>query len=109
MKIDAKRVPKGSQNRCQNASKISVKIGREKGEENHEKSCFFDMAKVVNLWNCTIQNVFWPFQCAGRKIIKNEVKIHAKIDGKSMLNLGMKNDAKMTENGAKMEPQGEPK
>ena len=43
MKIDATRVPKGSQNRCQNASKINVKIGREKGEENHEKSCFSDM------------------------------------------------------------------
>ena len=49
MKIDAKREPKGSQNRCKNSSKIYAKTGREKGAEKHGKSCFSDMSKVVNL------------------------------------------------------------
>ena len=40
---------KGSQNQCTNASKINATIGRGKGAENHEQTCFFDMAKVVNL------------------------------------------------------------
>ena len=35
-----KRLPKWSQNQCQNSSKINAKTGVEKGEENHEKTCF---------------------------------------------------------------------
>ena len=45
----AKREPKGIQTQCKNPSKINAKTGSEKGEENHEKSCFSDMSKVVNL------------------------------------------------------------
>jgi hypothetical protein len=45
MNMDAKRLPKWSQNRCQNASKIYAKSGIEKDQENHEKSCFSERVK----------------------------------------------------------------
>jgi hypothetical protein len=40
MKFDAKGIPKCSQNRCQNSSKINAKTGNEKDQENHQQSCF---------------------------------------------------------------------
>ena len=43
MNIDAKKVPKWSQNRCKHSSKISAKTGSGKYEENHGKSCFSDV------------------------------------------------------------------
>ena len=49
MESDAKREPKWGQNQCKNPSETNVKTGSEKGEENHEKSWFSDMPKVVNL------------------------------------------------------------
>jgi hypothetical protein len=45
MKFDAKRLPKWSQNRCQNASRIDARPGIEKDQENHEKSCFTERVK----------------------------------------------------------------
>ena len=45
MKFDAKRLPKWSRNRCQNASRIDARTGIEKDQENHEKSCFTERVK----------------------------------------------------------------
>jgi hypothetical protein len=45
LKINAKRLPKWSQNRCQNASKIDARTGIEKDQENHENSCFTERVK----------------------------------------------------------------
>ena len=40
MEFDAKGVPKGSRNRCQNSSKINAKTCNGKDQENHQTSCF---------------------------------------------------------------------
>ena len=40
IKVDTKGVPKWSQNRCQNSSKINAKTSNEKDQENHQKTCF---------------------------------------------------------------------
>ena len=45
MKFDAKRLPKWSPKRCQNASTIDARTGIEKDQENHENSCFTERAK----------------------------------------------------------------
>jgi hypothetical protein len=45
MKFYAKRLPKWSQNRCQNSLKIDARTGIEKDQENHENSCFSQRAK----------------------------------------------------------------
>jgi len=45
MKFYAKRLPKWSRNRCQNASRIDARTGIEKDQENHEKSCFTERVK----------------------------------------------------------------
>ena len=43
--IYRKRLPKCSRIRCRNSSKIDVKTGIEKEQENHENSCFSEKVK----------------------------------------------------------------
>ena len=41
MEVDAKGVPKWSQNRYQDLSKINAQTGHEKDQENHRKKAMF--------------------------------------------------------------------
>ena len=52
MKIDAKRVVKWSQNRCQIASIINVKTGRGKDEEHHKKNLKNDVREPWDIGCC---------------------------------------------------------
>ena len=111
MKIDAKRLPKWSQNRCQNASRIDARTGIEKDQENHEKSCFTERVKL--LFKNRVREVSSEVKARTGKASKKTSEMRSKSIPKSMQNRykfhTRKSYAKNTGNHPKWSPKGSQK
>ena len=80
-----KGVPKWSQNRCQNSSKINAKTGNEKDQENHQQSCLSEWWKHWNSLKKQFLDGLEGCVCERERNqtnIKSETKIHSKIHSK---------------------------
>ena len=107
----AEKVQKWNRNGCQNASRINAKTGNGKYQEIHEKTCL--CVKPCKSFILLSKNGVWQGECAGPENHEKTIKITSKSGSKLMKNRcendARQNDAKIMENGSKMEPKRQPK